>query len=47
MRNANYDNTEHKVKIVTHYENYSHTAQRSLKTDDLDILLEIARLSTY
>lgn len=39
MRNANYDNTEHKVKIVTHYENYSHTAQRSLKTDDLDIFV--------
>lgn len=39
MRNANYDNTEHKVKVVTHYENYSHTAQRSLKTDDLDIFV--------
>lgn len=39
MRNANYDNTEHKVKIVTHYESYSHTAQRSLKTDDLDIFV--------
>lgn len=39
MRKANYDNTEHKVKVVTHYENYSYTAQRSLKTDDLDIFV--------
>lgn len=39
MRKANYDNSEHKVKVVTHYENYSYTAQRSLKTDDLDIFV--------
>lgn len=39
MRNANYDNTEHKVKVVTHYENYSQSTQRSLQTDDWDIFI--------
>lgn len=39
MRKANYDNTELKVKVVTHYENYSYSAQRSLKTDDWDIFV--------
>ncbi len=39
MRNTKYDNIEHKVKVVTHYENHSHTAQRPLKTDDLDIFV--------
>ncbi len=39
MRNVNYDNTEHKVKVVTHYENYSHSTHRALKTDNLDIFV--------
>ena len=39
MRNANYDNTEHKVKVVTHYENYSHSTHRALRTDNLDIFV--------
>lgn len=39
MRNINYDNTEHKVKVVTHYENHSYNAQRPLKTYDLDIFV--------
>lgn len=39
MRNANYDNNEYKVKVVTHYENYSHTTLRALKTDNLDIFV--------
>lgn len=39
MRKANYDNDEHKVKVVTHYENYSYTTQRALKTDNLDIFV--------
>lgn len=39
MRNTKYDNTEHKVKVVTHYENHVYTAQRSLQTDDWDIFI--------
>ena len=39
MRNTKYDNTEHKVKVVTHYENHTYTAHRFLKTDDLDIFI--------
>ena len=39
VRNTNYDNTKHKVKVVTHYENHSYVAQRPLKTDDLDIFV--------
>ncbi len=39
MRNTNYDNTEHKVKVVTHYEKGFCTAQRSLQTCDLDIFI--------
>ena len=39
MRNANYDNTKYKVKVVTHYENHTHVTQRSMKTDDLDIFV--------
>ena len=43
MRNTKYDNTEHKVKVVTHYEKDSHTAYRSLQTDDLDIFIRYSQ----
>lgn len=40
LRNTNYDNTKHKVNVVTHYEkNHSYVAQRPLKTDNLDIFV--------
>ena len=39
MRNTKYDNTEHKVKVVTHYEKDSYIAQRPLQTRDLDIFV--------
>ena len=39
MRNDHYDNTEYKVKVVTHYENYSHSTQRSLQIDNWDIFI--------
>ena len=43
MRNTKYDNTEHKVKVVTHYEKDSYTAYRSLQTDDLDIFIRYSQ----
>lgn len=39
MRNASYDNTEHKIKVVTYYENYFHTTYRALKINNLDIFV--------
>lgn len=39
MRNAKYNNIVHQVKVVTHYEKKSYTAQRSLRTRDLDIFV--------
>lgn len=39
MRNTEYDNTEQKVRVVTHYEKGSYTALRSLQTNDWDIFI--------
>lgn len=39
MRDAGYDNTEQKVRVVTHYEKGSYTALRSLQTNDWDIFV--------
>ncbi len=39
LRDTRYDNTEHLVKVVTHYEDSVHTMQRAIKTDDLDIFV--------
>lgn len=39
MRNANYDNTSKKVRVVTHYADKIFVAQRSLITKDLDIFV--------
>lgn len=39
MRNTKYDNTEHKVKVITHYKKDTYTAQRPLQTRDLDIFI--------
>ena len=39
LRNTNYDNIAQNVKVVTHYEKDSYTAQRPLQILDLDIYI--------